>query len=41
MGFHVGVLSYNHRKLPGASFSKNLKSSSDLKLGKDNGYHGD
>ncbi len=24
-----------------ASFSKNLKSSSDLKHGKDNGYHGD
>ncbi len=26
---------------PGASFSKNLKSSNDLKQGKDNGYQGD
>ncbi len=26
---------------PGASFSKSLKSSSDLKQGKDNGYQGD
>ena len=29
------------QKWSGASFSKNLKSSSDLKLGKDNGYQGD
>ncbi len=27
--------------VPGASFSKNLKSSSDLKHGTDNGYQGD
>ncbi len=26
---------------PGASFSKNLNSTSDLKQGKDNGYQGD
>ncbi len=29
------------KRVTGASFSKNLKSSSDLKHGKDNGYQGD
>ncbi len=40
----AGSIEWEPTRGPGASFSKNLKnlkSSSDLKHGKDNGYHGD